>query len=283
MSTIRINDLNFSYSKKVPLLRDINLQIQAGHIYGLLGKNGAGKTTLLKLIAGLRFPQTGDISIDNLSVKNRNPNFIQDVFYLAEEFYLPPISPKRYVQIHSAFYPRFDKTAYEQHMQTFGIPSHHRLDKMSYGQKKKFLIAFGVAANTKLLIMDEPTNGLDIPSKSLFRKILSSTITKDRAYIISTHQIKDIELMLDKVIILDHYKIKLNDSIGHINRCLFFTTEPTENTAKVLYEEDHTLRTHKILSNPQQQDSVLDIELLFNAIVSDNQNVINHLNQCNNE
>ncbi len=283
MSTIRINHLNFSYSKKVPLLTDINLQIQAGYIYGLLGKNGAGKTTLLKLISGLRFPQAGDISINNFSVKDRDPNFIQDVFYLAEELYLPPISPKRYIQIYRTFYPHFDKMQCEQHMQTFGIPSHHRLDKMSYGQKKKFLIAFGVATNTKLLIMDEPTNGLDIPSKSLFRKILSSTITEDRAYMISTHQIKDIELMLDKVIILDDHKIKLNDSIEHISRSLFFTANETQDDAKILYEENHTLRTHKILSNPHQQDSVLDIELLFNAIVSDNQNIINYLNQYSDE
>ncbi len=283
MSAIRINHLNFSYSKKNPLLTDINLQIQAGYIYGLLGKNGAGKTTLLKLISGLRFPQAGYISIDNFSVKDRAPNFIQNVFYLAEEFYLPSITPKRYVQIYSAFYPRFDKAQCEQHMQTFGIASHHRLDKMSYGQKKKFLIAFGVASNTKLLIMDEPTNGLDIPSKSLFRKILSSTIMEDRAYIISTHQIKDIELMLDKVIILDNHKIKLDDSIGHINRCLFFTTNEPQDDAKILYEEDHTLRTHKILSNPQKQDSVLDMELLFNAIASGNKDIINHLNQCSDE
>ncbi len=278
MNGIEIKNLSFTYNRKEPFLKDIDLNIKSGQIYGLLGKNGAGKTTLLKLISGLRFPQSGDIFIDEFSAKDRNPNFIQDVFYLAEEFYLPAISRKKYINIYKQFYPNFDEEKYEEYIETFKIPKSNRLDKMSYGQKKKFLIAFGLATNTKLFIMDEPTNGLDIPSKSLYRKLLSSTIQENRAYIISTHQIKDVELMLDNVIILDENQIKLDMSISELSEKLYFSKDKTEHQqGDVLYQEDQTLQVSQILSNPNQQDSILDLELLFNAIVSNQPAIINHL------
>ncbi len=280
MSNIEIKNLSFSYNRKVPFLTDINLNIQSGRIYGLLGKNGAGKTTLLKLIAGLRFPQKGTVLIDDYSVKDRNPDFIQNVFYLAEEFYLPAISSKRYVDIYSKFYPNFDMEEYQKAIEEFKVPQTNRLDKMSYGQKKKFLISFGIATNTKLFIMDEPTNGLDIPSKSLYRKMLSSTIKEGRAYIISTHQIKDIELMLDHVVILDEDKIKLDETMANISEKLFFTKDTPQSEEEILYQEDQVLQVNQILSNAKKQDSIIDLELLFNAVISNNPTVINHLKQA---
>ncbi len=280
MNGIKIKDLSFTYNRKVPFLSNINLEIELGRIYGLLGKNGAGKTTLLKLISGLRFPQKGDVYIGDFSAKDRNPNFIQDIFYLAEEIYLPAISCQRYVSIYSKFYPNFSHEEYHKYLSEFKIPEQNRLDKMSYGQKKKFLISFGMATNTKLFIMDEPTNGLDIPSKSLYRKLLSSNIKEDRAYVISTHQIKDIELMLDNVIVLDEAQIKLNSTMAKLNEKLYFSKDNQCQEGELLYQEDQTLQVSQILSNPHQQDSIIDLELLFNAVISESSPIINHLKEA---
>ncbi len=87
------------------------------------------------------------------------------------------------------------------------------LNGLSHGQRKKFLIAFALSTNCSLLILDEPTNGLDIPSKSLFRKILVSSVAEEQLVLISTHQVKDIETIIDTIVVLDEGKIMYNETV----------------------------------------------------------------------
>ena len=276
---IEIKDLTFSYKRNSILFKSLNLSVGAGQIHGLLGKNGAGKTTLLKLIAGLQYPQEGEITINGYLSKGRAPEYLSNYFYIAEEFNLPSVKIKSYLNIYAPFYKDFDKEAFFNYLDEFKIPKENKLSKMSYGQKKKFLLSFGLATNCKILFMDEPTNGLDIPSKSTFRKLIANNITEDRAFIISTHQIKDIEGMIDTVIIIEDGQIMFKQNVQDISEKLSFKTLSTSEVSDgILFSEDHVINKRVISVNNNKEDTLIDIELLFNAVVSDSQKLTQQFN-----
>ena len=276
---IEINNLSFSYKKDNKLFDSLNLKTKPGHIYGLLGKNGAGKTTLLKQVCGLLFPKEGICSIDSLISKTRNPEFLKKFYFIPEEFNTPAISVDRYIKIYAPFYPKFKISDFNNYAEQLKVPLDSKLNKMSYGQKKKFLLSFGLACNTDVVLMDEPTNGLDIPSKSTFRKIITSAITEDKTFLISTHQIKDIDTIIDGVIILDEGVIRFNNFIDEISDKLkFTTTKDSDSSENILYSEQSLAGNKSIVKNTDNDFTKPDMELLFNSIISENSKVVNYLN-----
>lgn len=267
-----MTDLTFAYKNKPPLFRGLNLKISDGNIYGLLGKNGAGKTTLLKIICGLLFPQQGTCSVLAFTPSKRVPEMLQEIYFIPEEIYTPPLKISEYLKLYAPFYPRFDHQSFGQYIKTFDLPRNDRLTSLSYGQKKKFLVAFGLATNCRLLILDEPTNGLDIPSKSQFRKLLAASLSEDRIIIISTHQVRDIGNLIDPIVILDDGNVIFNQSIDDISRKLAVRLQKTEpGKDDVLYSEK-TLGGYVVIDeNRGESESNLDIELLFNAVINNRQ------------
>jgi len=201
---LEINNLDFGYKKKQKLFNDLSLNLKRGSIYGLLGKNGAGKSTLLKIMTGLLYADNGHIKFDGDDVHERLPKTLQDIFFLPEELYLPDFSMDKYVDLMSVFYPKFNVGELAELARDFEIEENKSLKTLSYGQKKKFLIAFGIATNCSLILMDEPTNGLDIPSKSQFRRIVASVMDENRSFLISTHQVRDLENLIDPIIIIEN-------------------------------------------------------------------------------
>jgi len=276
---IEIKNLSFSYKKHTKLFDDLTLQTKSGHIYGLLGKNGAGKTTLLKQVCGLLFPNEGICSIDSLIAKTRNPEFLKKFYFIPEEFNTPAISVERYIKIYAPFYPNFKEADFRNYAEQLKVPTDTKLNKMSYGQKKKFLLSFGLACNTDVVLMDEPTNGLDIPSKSTFRKIITAAIDENKVFVISTHQIKDIDSIIDGVIILDNGVIRFNNFIDEISDKLkFTTTRDGDNSEDILYSEQSLAGNKSIVKNTDSDFTKPDMELLFNSIISENSKVVNFLN-----
>ena len=264
---IDLNYLKFFHRRKEILFDNLCFNLKSGSITGLLGKNGAGKTTLLKLIAGMIFPKDGKVEVMGYNPKKREPNFLKQLYYLPEELYLPNTSVKFYIKANAVFYPNFDYELMDIQMQKFEIPINNRLSKMSYGQKKKFLIAFALATKCKLLILDEPTNGLDIPSKSIFRKMLAGALSEDQLVLISTHQVKDVENLIDRIIILDHGQMIMNREIIDISEKYQFTTVRDTKSIEPLYEESGPIGSRVIVPGNGNSSSV-DIELLFNATTS---------------
>jgi ABC-2 type transport system ATP-binding protein len=264
---INIQNLHFSYRKKA-VFQGLSLQLQAGHIYGLLGKNGTGKSTLLRNMAGLLFPDQGKIEVLGFVPGKRQPAFLQELFLVPEEFYLPDISIQQLVDHHGPFYPRFNRGQFERYIKEFDIPDLSTLQNMSYGQKKKVLISFGLATNCSLLLMDEPTNGLDIMSKSQFRKVLASELNEQKCIVISTHQVRDLENLIDRVTIIDEGKILFDQTVDSVSRRLSFRISfDPEEVKRSLYSES-ALRGHAIVSaNLDEEESKLDLELLYKAIV----------------
>lgn len=280
---VELNNIHFSYKKKKPLFDGLQLQLSSGSIYGLLGKNGAGKTTLLKHISGLLFPQSGECLINGQQVSKREPEVLQDICIIPEEFALPPVSVNQFVASTAPFYPNFNREQLDTYLDEFELVRNEKLSAMSYGQKKKFLIAFGLSTNARLLILDEPTNGLDIPSKSQFRKIMASALTEEKLIIISTHQVRDLENLIDTVVVLEKGQIIFKHSIADISERLRFVQDSKGATPdEVLYSEEAGGRKPGILRNTNEQESRVDLELLFNGIVKNSAALEAQLNKQQN-
>lgn len=264
---IDIQNLHFAYRKK-PVFTGLSLQLQPGHIYGLLGKNGTGKSTLLRNIAGLLFPDKGKIEVLGFTPGKRQPAFLQEVFMVPEEFYLPDMPLAHLVAHHAPFYPKFDKKQFEAYITAFDIPADSTLQNMSYGQKKKVLISFGLASNACMLLMDEPTNGLDIISKSQFRKVMAGALNENKCIVISTHQVKDLENLIDRITIIDEGKILFDQTVDAISRKLNFQLSfDREEIKQSLYHESSLRGAAIISANTEGEESKLDLELLYKAIV----------------
>lgn len=273
---ITIDNLTFGYRKR-KLFEGLNLQLSSGSIYGLLGKNGAGKTTLLKLMAGLLTPTMGEITVLDQTPSKRKPSLLSEIFVLPEEFDLPRMSITEYARYYGVFYPNFSDDQLLTLLKELEVEADQTLHTMSFGQKKKALIAFAIACNTKLLIMDEPTNGLDIPSKSSFRRVIASIANEERTIIISTHQVRDLDQLIDRIVILDESSILLNASINEITDKLFFThLEPTDHA---IYAEQTIHGRWGVQHNTAGAESLMDMEILFNAVTTNSQTfktIFNH-------
>jgi len=272
---IHFEKVDFSYNPRIKLLSDVNLQLKPGHIHGLLGKNGEGKSTLLKLTAGLLFPKKGKIEVMDFTPCKRNPEMLRDIYFLPEELPQHALSIAQFERVYAPFYPNFSASLFDACLKEFEIPfKDWKMNRLSYGQKKKIIVAFGLATQTKLLLMDEPTNGLDIPSKGQFRRIVASTLDENRCIIISTHQVRDLDSLIDNLIIMDNHEIALNEAIETItNRLLFCLQDKDKNDAPVIYSEDTLRGVFQVCENVNREDSKLDIELLFNAVYTNKKRI----------
>lgn len=267
---IQLENIQFGYVKSRPLFKELSLTMEPGHIYGLLGKNGAGKTTLLKIMSGLRFPEKGDAIILNENACLRKPEVLQNFFFLQEEMYVPHLKIDEFEKAYAPFYPNFSHDQFVEYLRELELDKENGyMDKLSHGQKKKVLIAFALATNTKVLIMDEPTNGLDIPSKSTFRKLMASAAEDSRLVIISTHQVRDLHSLIDMVAILDNGHMVLNASTFEITGKLLFDVDDTKSAeGKIFYTEESPRGNYQVKENVNHIDSNLDLELLFNAAIA---------------
>lgn len=273
MNYARFEDVSFGFLKN-KVFEDFNLEIKEGSIYGLLGTNGAGKSTLLYLLAGLLFPQKGRVLYNGMDMCDRCPEALSDMYFVPEEFSLPNMSFKKYIAINSKFYPKFSEEMLTKSLDAFGMTSDINLFQLSMGQKKKAFICFALATNTNLLMMDEPTNGLDIPSKSNFRKAVSQSMTDDRTIIVSTHQVRDVENLLDRVLVLDNSNILLNETIGRITEKLSFVQSMAGQTVEdAIYKQSLMGFDLAVVKNQDNVETQVNMELLFNAVLAERQKI----------
>ncbi len=268
---IQLQDLSFGYSKRKPaLFQGLDLDITEGTICGILGKNGAGKTTLLRLVSGLLFPKEGVARVHGRLSSERDIEMLSELYYVQEEYILPDVTIQRYVNLNSAFYPNWNQDKFYSILNEFELPENGRIKEFSFGQKKKFLIAFALATGCRLLILDEPTNGLDIPSKIVFRKVVSSSLTEDQCILISTHQVKDIANLLDRIVVVEGGRVIFNEDLFGISSKYRFDFHPGSALPPSYLYAEQVPGGHMIMSTAEgsQGKTDLDIEILFNAIIS---------------
>ena len=268
---IEVNNISFRYpGTKHNVFSNFNMSLEANNIYGLLGKNGTGKSTLLYLISGLLRPANGEVKVDGRLATDRRPEMLKDMFIVPEEFNLPAVTLDTYVKINKPFYPNFSQEVLESCLKDFELPQTLKLNELSMGQKKKVYMSFALAAGTKYLFMDEPTNGLDIPSKTQFRRVIANNMSDERTLIISTHQVHDVETLLDHILILSESEMLLNSSVSNI--CKHFSFEyrqPQEMDDTVIYAEP-TLQGNAVIAKRGENDdeTQMNLELLFNAVAT---------------
>ena len=275
---IAFKDVCFSYRRNVPVLSNLSLQIEPGTVCGLLGRNGVGKSTMLYLTAGLLRPRSGQVLCNGYIPSDRQVNFLNDIFIIPEEFDLPPISLDEYVRINSVFYPKFNMDLMHSILEIFALPADINLGALSLGQKKKAFLSFALACNTSILLLDEPTNGLDITAKRMFRAAITAAMTDDKTIIISTHQVYDVENILDHVVIADNNRILLNRPMIDIQTKLRFGyTQDPEQAKRALFSIPMPggFNVVEFLDDPDRETEV-NLETLF-ELTNSNPDLINQL------
>ena len=274
---IQIQNISYKYGKKSENVFDgLSLSFDDGKIYGLLGKNGVGKSTLLYLLSGLLHPKSGKITIDGREPRHREPSLLENLYFIPDEFELPNMTLRRYVGLYAQFYPRFSHEVLESCLQDFELTMDTHLNALSLGQKKRVLVSYALATQCRVLLMDEPTNGLDIPAKSLFRKMVARHMQDDQIIIVSTHQVHDVDSLLDHIIVLNEAtdeenrqeSVLFDASIADVQRQFAFQLRAmSDENGEVLYSEPRPQGSAVIVANSLGEETTVDLELLFNAVV----------------
>lgn len=261
---IEIKDLAFSYGK-TPILKSITTTLEEGRIYGLLGENGVGKTTLLTLLCGLKKVCSGSITTDGENPFDRTPTLLQNQFYLPDEALPVAMKAECFAKKRGAFWPDYDHSKFLEIMKEFENDPAKKMNQMSAGQLKKTYISLALACGCKYIFMDEPTNGLDIPSKTQFRSAIMKYTSDDSTIVISTHQVRDLENIIDPIIILDRQDVLLNASVEEITSKLYFDYG-TQLHPESLYSEQLPGGFIQVYHNTTGEDSKINVEALFNAV-----------------
>lgn len=263
---IHLGQVQFAYRKGNSLLNALNLDLQPGHIYGLLGRNGAGKTTLLKVIAGLCFPGLGEVSVFGFIPKERKPAFLEQLFFMPENFNVPNMTALAYQKYYGVFYPKFDVETFKRVLFSFGLSEMANISELSHGQKKMFMMAFALATRVKFLILDEPTNGLDIPNKQVWQSLLAKEVHDDQLVIVSTHQVEDIEHLIDGVVMIKEGKIVLNVLAQEIGQKLCIAKQKkAPDLDSVFYFEQKLGEYYVLKQNEEGEEGAIDLTFLFSA------------------
>ena len=272
MDLATLRGVTFAYPGRAPLFDGIDWTIKPGGVYGLLGKNGAGKTTLLKLTTGVLFPHGGTATLFGHDAWKRNPHALEQVYMVSEQFAVPRISVREFMYFHGGYYTAFDKTRMLDYLQRFEVDAGAKLHQLSFGQQKKTVLAFALACGASLVVFDEPTNGLDIPSKQVFRRLLAEAAGEDRAFIISTHQVRDVEHLIDPVVILDNGRVVFDAAMERIEQSLCIERVRDEQRAReagALAVQHHLGEAVALMPRTGQPATHgIDLELLFEAAVT---------------
>ena len=277
---LEINSITYGYKKKAKLYNEFSLQVEPNKVCGLLGHNGVGKSTLLYLMCGLLRPNEGTIKFNNEDVTKRNVSTLQEMFIVPEELELPKMTLKKYIDLNKVFYPKFSDVQVFRYLDCFDLDKDIHLDAISMGQKKKAYISFALATNTALLLMDEPTNGLDIQGKSQFRKLMTLAMEANKSIVISTHQVRDIDRMLDQIIILDDNGLMLNQSVANIREKIAFVQDKYNdiNDTEVLYTQPSISGNICMIENKKQLDTAIDLEMLYTGLLNNKERITDLFN-----
>lgn len=215
-TNIMIQNIDLGYGSGDCVLSGVTAELHGGRIYGLLGLNGSGKTTLLKAISGLIKPKRGDISVMGFIPFQKEKEFLRQLMSVTIHPELPDMTAKRFAKTFSTFWPDFSINEFNALMQKFQIDTNRRLPSMSTGERKKCLIAFAMATNTPILLLDEPMAGLDIVStKTLIEAIVMSQ-KPDRIIIISSNQVEEFDNIYTDILLLHEGSLLTKASIDEL-------------------------------------------------------------------
>ncbi|MCE5256873.1 MAG: ABC transporter ATP-binding protein [Spirochaetaceae bacterium] len=263
---VQFQRLTFGYGEK-PLFQNLDLTLEPGTVYGLLGLNGAGKTSLLKLATGALRAESGGISVFGSDPGRREAACLADIAFVPEDPWLPAIKPSVWLDRYAVFRPGFDRERFRALSNEFTLEADKLLSKYSYGQRKKFALAAAFASGARLLLLDEPTNGLDIPSKTQFRRVLASAVDPERVVVVSTHQVRDLESLIDPAVILHGGRVLFTLSSEEMSAKLASSHLSDIGGPGIVYAEKDAVGWSALLASGDSNGSA-DLELVFNAAIT---------------
>lgn len=277
---LKIEKVSYRYGKGAEAVKDASAKIESG-LYLLLGENGAGKTTLLHLMCGLRIPTSGKCTIDGIDTSLRRPSTLEKTFLLPDDFECPFRTINQMARRHGCFYPSFNFEMLRANLEDFSLTGDERIRSLSLGMKRKSLIAYALALGVDYLMLDEPTNGMDIDSKKTVKRMLSRCIGDERAAIVSTHNVHDLGPMFDHVIVMHRGMLRLAMPVWRITEKIAFVSSP-EPVDGAIFQEPEAGRFKAIIPNETAIDTDIDYPLFYSAIMAPVGNLfIDFLNNYN--
>ncbi len=250
------------------LLQDVSLQLEPGHVYGLLGHNGAGKTTLLRLMTGLIHRFEGKATVDGEDIRKRPVNYLQRLSFVPEKPYTPPLKIYEFLDLYAPLYPSFDVKLFHTLAKTLDLNPYEYLGKLSFGYLKRFYLAFSLATQADYLLWDEPTNGLDITTKNILRKHIASQVKEHQTMVIATHHIEEVEPLLDAVVILHYGEVIFSATLEECGRLFSYrVTNDEALVKKALYAEATPMGYQVLLSREDGEETRIPLSFLFEASV----------------
>lgn len=264
---ITLCDASYSYPKKTDALTGITCEVHPG-IHLLMGANGTGKTTLLHLMAGLRYPTSGVCLLNGEELRLRRPSQLCRVQYFSPDMDFPESSVEKMVSRHAPFFPRFDAAMLSRNLAAFGIDPRRKFTSLSYGNAIKARLAYMLALRCEVLLLDEPTVGLDFDGRGQFGRLLMECVDEDQTVVVSTHSLSEFEPLYDSVMFLRDGHLLLQASFGKISRRVMSVVTATP-PADAIYSEMRMGRCHSIVpAGEDDMDSAPDCTLLYNALSS---------------
>ncbi|TVR67522.1 MAG: ABC transporter ATP-binding protein [Spirochaetaceae bacterium] len=267
---VRMEQVRFAYRRKPLLFRSVDLEIPPGSVVGLLGRNGAGKTTLLKLATGALFSMEGSIELFGRPAAGRGTSGLGRTVFVPEQFEVPAVTVRQYLDLQGGYYPSFDRDLAESCLDRLVVDRDAPFAELSFGQQKKVLLAFALSRAADLIILDEPTNGLDIPAKQVFRSLVAERAAEGRTVVISTHQVRDVENLIDRIVILEAGEILFQATLEAISGAVrvrrFESLEAAaEAGALAAHPDPPEVRGLLTDTSGDVAPEMIDLELLFAA------------------
>lgn len=263
---LEIKDVTYGYGSTEPVIKRVSAQVAEGRIYGLFGLNGSGKTTLLKIMSGLLFPKEGTVSCEGKAVRDRKVETLQNIAFMPSELSFKKESLERFVSLNSVFYPMFSRSVFDDCIREFGLDAGTAdLDMLSLGQKHKFMLSFILSLGTKFILLDEPMNGMDVPSRSMFRRLLMRHLREDQSLVASTHVMTDVSDIITDVMVLGNDGGLFCASLAGLSEKYAFGISTSPDGA--LYSERCAEGYRVLVKNGQGTDSEIPLDILFNAII----------------
>jgi ABC-2 type transport system ATP-binding protein len=237
-NAIQISDLTVRYGR-VLAVDHVALDIAKGSVYALVGRNGAGKSSLVRCLLGQMKPEQGQSILFGEDAWSRRATLTQRIGIVTEEADAPPeMSVAAIARFCSQLYDKWDQSSVEARLRTFGVPLSSRFGSLSKGQKKQVSLALALAISPELLVLDDPTLGLDVVArKSLFEEVIGDLADRGTTIFITTHDLGGVETFADRVGMMEHGKLVLDEDVDALKsrfRRIRFAAQPVAIDTAVL-------------------------------------------------
>ena len=230
MSVIDVRDVTVRYGRNVAV-DGVSFNVEKGSVYALLGRNGAGKSSLVRCLLGQRKPDSGTIRAFGEDVWTRRATLMQRIGVVSEEADAPPeMTVAQIARFCSRLYARWDQREVDERLERFEVPARTKFGALSKGQKKQALLALALATSPDLLILDDPTLGLDVVArKSLFEEVIAELADRGITVFLTTHDLGGIEKLADRVAIVKNGQLVVEEELEGLKarfRRIRFAAQP---------------------------------------------------------